>query len=111
MKFLFDFFKKLQNKPENIRKRWLWFFVFISIALVFYIWINSLSHQISPKELEKQPKEEKLTFWKIFRLGFINFYHNTFKPFVENFVEKMVVIFSLIFHYLSLGWQNLKMTF
>lgn len=107
MKFLFSFLKKLQNKPENIKKRWLWFFVSISMILIIYIWVNTLDSQISSKKEETLP-QKNISFWKIFQLGLVDFYQNTFKPLIENFVEKLVIPLSLIFHYLALGWQNFK---
>lgn len=113
MKFLINFFQKLQNKPKATRKRWLWFFVLLTLSLVLVFWINSFEKNLRPPS-EKPPEqvgEEKLSFWKIFQLGLANLYQTSLKPLIENFVEKLVVVFSLIFHYLASLWQSLKLIF
>ena len=41
-----DFFKNLQQKPEDVRRRWLWVFVISIMAVVFIFWLVSFAKNI-----------------------------------------------------------------
>mgnify|MGYP001069786474 CR=1 FL=1 len=94
MKFFINFFKELANKPEKIRRNWLWFFTILVMTIVLIIWFFSFKNSLKPPALKTLEVEEKVSFWEIFQLGLANFYQGTLKPFAEFFVEKLVVLFS-----------------
>jgi hypothetical protein len=41
-----DFFKNLQQKPEDVRRRWLWIFVISLTAIIFVFWLASFTKNI-----------------------------------------------------------------
>jgi len=41
-----DFFKNLQQKSEDIRRRWLWVFVISLTAIIFVFWLVSFTKNI-----------------------------------------------------------------
>lgn len=41
-----DFFKNLQQKPEEVRRRWLWIFVISIMAVILVFWLVSFTNNI-----------------------------------------------------------------
>jgi hypothetical protein len=48
--------EEIRQKPENIRMRYVWFFVAVSMLIIIIIWIFSLKEAFAPSETsENQP--------------------------------------------------------
>jgi ATP-dependent Zn protease len=38
--------EEIRNKPEHIRLRYVWFFVFLSMILILFVWFFSMKMQM-----------------------------------------------------------------
>lgn len=105
-----DFFKNLQQKPENVRRRWLWIFVIGIMVVILVFWGFSFAKDIranlalspspSPTALEATPvSDSSPNFFQVFVNGFkkiISGVMEFLRPLAEAVAKFFVTIFSLV---------------
>ncbi len=105
-----DFFKNLQQKPENVRRRWLWIFVISIMVLILVFWGFSFTKDIqanlalspspSPTVPEATPiPDSSPNFFQVFVNGFkkiISGVMEFLRPLAEAVAKFFVTIFSLV---------------
>jgi len=53
-----EYIKKIQSKPEHVRKQYLWIYVVLSMVIVGGIWSFSLTNRFGEKKEVAQKSEE-----------------------------------------------------
>lgn len=103
-----DFFKDLQQKPEDVRRRWLWVFVISLTAIIFVFWLVSfakniqvnLSPSVSPSPTVSEVAEAENSssdFFSILVGGFkktVNGVMSFLRPIAAAVARFFVTIFS-----------------
>lgn len=107
-----DFFKNLQQKPEDVRRRWLWIFVISIMVVIFIFWllsfIKGMQATVSPSpspSLTPTPQEtagaenSSSNFLSIFARGFkktVSGLMSFLRPAAAAAARFFVTIFSLV---------------
>ncbi|HRY77101.1 MAG TPA: hypothetical protein P5524_03040 [Candidatus Paceibacterota bacterium] len=107
-----DFFKNLQQKPEDVRRRWLWIFVISIMVVIFIFWllsfVKSMQATVSPSpspSLTPTPQEisgaenSSSDFLSTFVRGFkrtVSGLMSFLRPIAAAAARFFVTIFSLV---------------
>jgi len=98
-----DFFKNLQGKPEETRRRWLWIFIAVPMAILVCFWllfsVSNIRANLSPTpSVEATPQQNTVNnFWSVFQSGLKSTFSSIVKflrPFAEASARFFVTIFS-----------------
>jgi len=96
------FFKNLQQKPEEVRRRWLWIFVIGVMVVVAGFWSLSTVKNLqiaSPSPTPEEKVQGKTGFVAVFGIGLKSIFRNLtqfLKPIVESISYFFANVFSSI---------------
>lgn len=69
------FISNLREKPENHKKRILFMSLIVSMFIIVGLWVYSLTHSFSPKQVVQETKEDAKPF-NLLGLKFKDMYQN-----------------------------------
>lgn len=61
-----EYIKKIQSKPEHIRKQHLWLYVVSFMIIITGIWVFSLNNRFTPKEENVSGESNNIKPFKVF---------------------------------------------
>jgi len=99
LKKISAFFKNLQQKPEEVRRRWLWIFVIGVMVIVAGFWSLSTVKNLQIASSSPTPEEKvqgKTGFVAVFGIGLKSIFRNL-TQFLKPILESISYFFANVF--------------